>query len=82
MTINKSDVEILHILTTNQCTTELRSFTISRILEHSKYKYSKVHNDTTKLVSAGYVQKGLKSSKSDTYFITQSGIELLRGLCK
>jgi|LakMenE01Jun11ns_1017448.scaffolds.fasta_scaffold9769482_1 hypothetical protein len=78
--MHKSNIEILNILYTNQCTSELKSYSIQKILSQTKYKYSKVHNDLSSLQSANLISKGYKSERADTYYITELGINKLREL--
>jgi RIO-like serine/threonine protein kinase len=79
--MQKSDIEILKILYTNDCSNELKSYSITKILQHTKYRYSKVHNDLNKLCTANLIEKGLKSERAETFYITEKGKDELRRLC-
>ena len=78
--MHKSDVEILQLLIKNDCTSEVKSYSILKLLALTKYKYSKVHGDLNNLLTGEYVQKGLKNERADTYYITEKGINKLKGL--
>ena len=78
--MHRSDVEILQILGKNDCISEVKAFSINKILAFTGYKYSKVHGDLSKLLTAEYIQRGLKNERAETYYITEKGIAKLRGL--
>jgi DNA-binding MarR family transcriptional regulator len=78
--MHKSDVEVLQILAKNECTSEIKSYSILSILSKTKYKYSKIHNTLSQLAVGEYVQKGFKNERADTFYITPKGMDKLRRL--
>jgi hypothetical protein len=79
--MHKSDIKILQILFKGECTNELKSFTIKQLQIYlTEFCYSKIHNTLVSLSLGGLVARGFKNSRADTYYITENGIKILRGL--
>jgi predicted transcriptional regulator len=79
--MHKSDIKILQTLFKSECTNEIKSFTIKQLKTYlSEFCYSKIHNTLVSLSLGGLVAKGYKNSRADTYYITDNGINILRGL--
>jgi hypothetical protein len=79
--VNKSDIKVLQTLYKSECTNEIKSFTIKQLQNYlSEFCYSKIHNNLISLSIGGLVARGYKNSRADTYYITENGIRILRGL--
>jgi hypothetical protein len=79
--MHKSDIKILQALFKNECTNELKSFTIKQLQSYlSEFCYSKIHSTLNSLSLGGFVARGFKNSRADTFYITNNGISILRGL--
>jgi predicted transcriptional regulator len=79
--MHKSDIKILQILFKSECTNEIKSFTVKQLQIYlTEFCYTKIHTALVSLSLGGLVSKGYKNSRADTYYITENGIKILRGL--
>lgn len=81
--MTKSAIRILMELAKNDCKSPLKSYTVEQLTTSTEeYSYSKVYADLTALYMSGYVLKGLKNSRAETYYISEQGLIILRGYIK
>lgn len=78
--MNISNIQILNILYGENCTTKLQAYTIGKLRTKTGYGYTKTAKDLNVLLAVGYVNRGYKRGRADTYYITESGIEFLGGV--
>jgi hypothetical protein len=73
----KEDLKILQILNKGGCTSGLKSMTVTQVMEqlNSVYSYSKIHRTLTAFVIAGICDRGMKSGRAETFYITRRGVE-------
>lgn len=76
------DVKVLNTLIKKQCTSQLKAHTINQLLPDLQCCYTKAHNILTSLWVAGFIDKGIKNCRADTYFITDKGISEIGRLIK
>ena len=76
--MNINDIKILQILEKEDCTNNLKSFTVKRISNEVNLSQTKVRYTMPMLNDLGYANKGFSNGKSQTYYITEKGIEFLR----
>ncbi|MCD3217345.1 transcriptional regulator [Clostridium botulinum C] len=80
MAVNKNEYKILIMLKENQCTTELKSFTYTKLCNISKLSMSTVRRSIKKFLVLQYVKEGCKQGISKTFYITPNGIEKLKSI--
>ncbi|MDK2932799.1 MAG: hypothetical protein PWP27_609 [Clostridiales bacterium] len=76
--MNKNDIKILYALYKNQCTNEMKSFTIKKIQEETGLSNTKIRYTIRGLSMSGYLGEGFQSGNASTYYITLKGIGLLK----
>ena len=82
--INRLDLNILMVLATDNATNELNGMTVNEI--NSYYGEDKpllsarpnLCKRIRGLHSMGYIEKGIKDVTSDTYYITEKGLERIK----
>ena len=82
--INRLDLNILMVLATDNATNELNGMTVNEI--NSYYGEDKpllsarpnLCKRMRGLHSMGYIEKGIKDVTSDTYYITENGLERIK----
>lgn len=82
--INRLDLNILMVLATDNATNELNGMTVNEI--NSYYGEDKpllsarpnLCKRMRGLHSMGYIEKGIKDVTSDTYYITEKGLERIK----
>lgn len=77
-----SDIKVLKVLIDKGCTSQLKANTINQLLHDLQCSYSKAHNTLNSLLLAGYIGKGIKNCRADTYYITEKGINEIGRLLK
>lgn len=75
-----SDVKVLKALIDKDCSSQLKANTINQLLPDLNCCYSKAHNILTSLSVAGYIGKGIKNCRAETYYITDKGKNEIRRL--
>lgn len=73
--MNQSTIITLNTL--RVYTNQYRAATVQKILNESKYSYSKVYNDLITLCSQQLINRGIKQGIANTYYITEKGIDFL-----
>jgi hypothetical protein len=73
--MDKTNYEILIVLSTNECVSALKSFPQSNIQKELEVevKPSTLNKKLKELVSTEYISYGIKDGKAYTYYITQLG---------
>lgn len=79
-TMNISNIQILNVLYGDNCATKLQAYTIGKLRTKLGCGYTKTAKDLNVLLALGYVNKGYKRGRADTYYITESGIKFLGGV--
>ena len=82
--INRLDLNIIMVLATDNATNELNGMTVNEI--NSYYGEDKpllsarpnLCKRIRGLHSMGYIEKGIKDVTSDTYYITEKGLERIK----
>lgn len=79
---NKNDIKILRKLYADKKINKFKSYTIKQLTEALKNKVSemKVRQTLNTFLEQELVELGFKSGRSNTYFITEKGIEVLKKL--
>jgi predicted transcriptional regulator len=75
-----SDIKVLKTLIDKGCTSQLKANTINQLLPDLEYCYSTTHNILTSLSIAGFIGKGIKNCRAETYYITEKGKNEIRRL--
>ena len=77
--IDKFDIEVLYCLFINDNLSQLNSYKITEIINHTELNsaYYTYVNRLKKLISIGYVDNGFKDGNAKTYYITKEGIGFL-----
>lgn len=84
--MDKLDYALLDfLLNTYEATTKMRSATrkvITSAVGVNEVKASTIYRRITRLISEGYVNKGIVEVREHTYFITDNGIKALEEALK
>ena len=83
MQLTKIDIEILHALYSCNMITEMQSYRVSDILDVlvCKPAYYTISKHIRKLlIPLGYVSEGMRDSRANTYYITDTGITYLHSI--
>lgn len=77
--MNRLGFLVLSILKTNDATDKLSSMSLKEITETEEYGYKEntIFKKIKDFEAAGYIQKGLKEGRADTFFITAEGCRYL-----
>lgn len=78
--LSKNDYLVLTKLLENNCTTEMKSWTIKFIAENLNLSQSKIRKTVLTFQNLNYLQQGAMQYNAKTYFITQKGIDKLKEL--
>lgn len=78
--ISKNDYKILLRLSEDECTTELKSYTINEIVKTTGLSVSKVRVALRTFKLLNYIAEGAVSKSAKTYYITTKGQEKLKEL--
>ena len=78
-TIDKFDIEVLYCLFINDNLSQLKSYKVTEIIEHTELNsaYYTYVNRLKKLMAIGYIENGFKDGNAKTYYITKEGIKFL-----
>lgn len=74
--MDKLDFAILNVLQEQQANMELSAVTKYEILESLEMNEKTLFRRIKMMIELGYIQQGLKVSRSFTYFITDKGIKM------
>lgn len=80
MSINKNDLKVLCTLHTEKCNSPYRSYPLSKLITLTNLSLSKLRNTLNMFNELEYVRNGFKDGHSETYFITEKGLEYLKNL--
>lgn len=77
--MNRSGFIILSILRTSEATSRLSSMTVREIASSENFglKENTIFKKIKDFEQSGYVSRGLKEGRADTYFITPKGCRRL-----
>jgi len=77
--LNRLGFIILSILSRNEATSRLSSMTVREIAcaEEFGLKENTIFKKIKDFEKSGYISRGLKEGRADTYFITPAGCECL-----
>lgn len=81
MNINRLDLTILTILAKEECFTELNGMTINEINSFNGDNLAcrmQMIRRINHLIELGYIQKGIKDNKADTFFILNDGLKAIK----
>ena len=81
MNINRLDLTILTILAKDNCTNELTGMTIDEINSYNEEQIAcrvQMVRRIKHLCDNKYIEKGILDNKAFTYFITKSGLEVIK----
>ena len=80
-----SRLEFLIIFSLQKCgaTTPIKAVTINELQNYCpmKQSYSTFYRAVKSLCKNNYILYGLKDGKNDTYYLSQTGIDLIKGCC-
>ena len=76
--LNKIEVLLLAELNKKQKYSPINSMSIASFDSAKCMSFNTIYKKICNLEKLNYVQKGLKESKKNTYFITDLGIEILK----
>lgn len=80
-----SRLEFLIILSMQKCgaTNSVNAITINELQSYcpTDQSYSTFYRAIKSLVKNNYISNGLRDGKNDTYYINQSGINLIKECC-
>ncbi|KEI14324.1 hypothetical protein [Clostridium haemolyticum] len=84
MLTNKNDITILRRLYKDKKINKLQSYTIKDLTEALDNKWSsmKIRATLNEFLKNNLVELGFKAGRSNTYFITECGINALKNLLK
>lgn len=79
--MNRLGFIVLSILSQNGATNKLSSMSVQEIsdTEEFGYKPNTIFKKIKEFEDAGYIGRGLKEGRADTFFITDTGREFLEG---
>lgn len=82
MQINRNGIKVLSSLIKYGCTTELKSFTIDKIVEVTEQinNYHSCRRYLKSLIENGFVAEGYKKEMKKTFFATKEGLEKFKKL--
>lgn len=80
MSISKIDLILLKDLEENEKTSYIKSQTIYEFKILEVTNYNTIYKRIIMLEKLGYIEKGLKINKKNTYFLTTLGIEKLKNI--
>ena len=80
--MNKNDIKFLYCLYKNECTSELKSFTIKKIQENVGLSNTHVRYTKKLMLVEGYINNGFQDGNASTYYITQTGLAKLKEVSK
>lgn len=77
--LNRLGFIVLSILRQNRATDRLSSMSVQEIADTEEfgYKPNTIFKKIKEFECAGYISRGLKEGRADTFFITPSGCEFL-----
>jgi DNA-binding transcriptional regulator GbsR (MarR family) len=75
---SKNDYKVLYAL--QECTNELKSYTIDKLHEVTKLSVSKIRLTMREFKGLGFVKEGALQHNAKTYYITQQGLEKIKAL--
>ena len=75
--MDKMDFAILDSLLNSNSITKISAISLKTMLTKLKISYSTLHRRITKLISRGYIEKGIMESSGNTYFINKKGEKIL-----
>ncbi len=80
--MNRLGFLILSILEQNQAVSHVSAMSVNEILEAEDYGYRRntIFKKIKEFETLGYVRKGLKDGRADTFYITDAGSTLLKGI--
>ena len=76
--MDKMDYAILDTLLNADSTAKMNAVSLKAILEKLDIPYGTLYRRISGLAAKGYIEKGIKESYSDTYYITGNGKKILR----
>lgn len=80
--INRLDLSILLILANEEAIDELKGMTINEINLYNEEKPLSARPNLSKRIrrlrSIGLIEKGIKDVVSDTYYITEKGLKIIK----
>lgn len=77
--MTKAGIRILYTLHKAECTNDMKSYTIKKIIEETELTSTKVRYSIIALLSGGYIAEGYSVGNAATFYITEKGKEILRG---
>lgn len=77
--MSKTDIKILYCLHKANCTNDMKSFTVKKIIEETELSNTKVRYTIRALLAGEYIGEGFNIGNASTYYITDKGKEVLRG---
>lgn len=82
MQMNRNAIKVLSTLIKCDCTTELKSFTIDKIVEVTKEinNYHSCRRYLKSLIENGFVLEGYKKEMKKTFFVTKEGLDKFKKL--
>ncbi|HAU85067.1 MAG TPA: hypothetical protein DCW90_06090 [Lachnospiraceae bacterium] len=78
--MTKNDMHILDAIRTCKAENALRGVPVSSLVPKTNLSHTKIRSSMKTLIAAGYVEEGFMQKNARTYYITESGIELIRKL--
>lgn len=80
MSLSKNDYKILLKLYENNCTTEMRSYSIKKLCEITELSVNKIRSTIKTFMILDYIAEGCVQHNAKTYFITVNGIQKIKTL--
>lgn len=82
MQMNRNAIKVLSSLIKYGCTTELKSFTIDKIVEVTKEinTYHSCRRYLKSLIENRFVNEGYKKEMKKTFFVTKEGLDKFKKL--
>jgi RIO-like serine/threonine protein kinase len=77
---SKNDYKILYAL--QDCTTEMKSFTVEKLSDVTKLSVSKVRQTIRKFKESGFIKEGALQHNAKTYYITAEGLSKIKKLAE
>ena len=76
--MNRNEVLVMEEMLKRNCLNQLQSLTINTLADDMDVSYYSIRNIIRSLVMGEYCGVGLKKGRSETYYLTEKGIEKIK----
>ena len=75
-----NDYKILFTLFKNECTNEIKAFTINKIKKETNLSIPKIRTTIKAFIKEGYIKKGVSHHNANSYYVSETGIKKIKEL--